>query len=470
MIALLLALAAGAAVEDPCAPVAPGSGRDAAAAAAYLAVAQQEEQRGEAETARQAYRAALEQDPREARARAGLQRLCVHAGRSFEQGLRQMEAGDCAAAAASLAAFRAREPSTSAALLEGICRYELGQDAAARALLDDAARDERHAPEASFFSGLLALRQGDADDASARFTLAGRSRDPALRSSAASLERLSARSGRYTFSVLTASGFDSNADLAPDGSPNPNGSADGAGIVAASALARPLGESGPYGALGGSYRKLLRFSEFDVGTLQGALGWQLGSDRRSVRAEYGYDFLTLGGSPWLSAHRLTAGAREALGPVALAASYSARFESFRTSDTSSYSGTRHSAEASGELRLGALALGAGYEGTRDSTDEPLLAFWEHGPRAWSRWAASDLVRAGLDLTLLFRRYDLLDPAYGVARSDGVLDALLWCEVDLGPRFSLRGSAGMRRARSNVPAFVYTQLTGGVSLLYAVGLP
>ena len=77
----------------------------------------------------------------------------------------------------------------SAALLEGICDYQLGDDAAAEPLLRlaEARPEHQELPLARFYLGLIALRAGAAPRASALFSLA--SANPALGALAANFWR-----------------------------------------------------------------------------------------------------------------------------------------------------------------------------------------------------------------------------------------------------------------------------------------
>lgn len=465
----MVALAIAAAAIDPCAPIDPPGKIDPAAAAAYVAVARQEEARGEQGTAAAAWREALLHAPGDTTAREALAQLCLKAtaGQRFEEGVRLMNAGDKRLAATRFAEVRAVGPDPSAALLEGICRYELGEDESARSLLLEAQSDPRHASAANLFLGLLALREGRAD-AATWFERA--SADAGLGASAASLLQLARRNGRLVLSALLGSGGDSNASLAPDGSPVPGGDADLASSAAASLLFRPEGESGFYARASGTYRKLVRFTGFDLGLAQAAAGWQLGVEPRHLRGEYSYDFVGLGGAPYLSAHRLLAEGRVPLGPVSLAASYSARFESFLTDAASGYSGVRHAFEVSAERRWpGGSLAGIGWQGVRDLTSDPSLAYLEQGPRVEARLALSGSARLGVDASFLWRGYDGTDPSLGVSRADHYLDVALLGELEFAERWTLRLSLSGRSAFSNVDAFVYTQMAGGLSVAWAMGL-
>lgn len=469
--ALLLALAAAADATDPCAPVEPRAEPDAASAAAYLAVGEAEQARGALPLATAAAREALALDPLSAPARALLAALCTAAGseQRLLEGVRLLKLGDRRGAAAAFAQARQGAIGAAAQLLEGIARYELGEDEAARARLLEAAKDPQLADEAGLFLGLIALRTGEADEAARRFEAAARSREPSLQGPAASLLRLARRGGRLSITGVASAGFDSNTDLAPDGAPTAGGSGDGAGVAGLSALLRPTGETGFYARAAGSYRKLLRFPAFDAGSVQGAVGGQLGAEQRHLRAEVGLDYVALGGISYLSAQRIAGDARYAISDVGLSAVYAARFESFLTSVASGYSGLRQSAELAADLRAGPGTFGVGWLLTRDRTDVREFAFLEHGPRAFARLPVTPRLRLGLDASFVLRGYDIVDAALGIAREDRYLDAAAIGELDLTDRLAVRGALGVRRAASNVASFVYTQVTGSLGLAFSAGL-
>src|SRR5262249_34984132 len=147
---------------------------------------------GDVAAATAAYRQALRRHPGDRRARAGLRALCASA--RFDQGLELMQAGDRAGAIAAFDQARAEGGGLSAALPEGICEYERGNDEHARALLAAARAEPAVAGEAQFFLGLLALREGDGRGASSLFASAGAA-DVRLGASASDLLRVARRDG-----------------------------------------------------------------------------------------------------------------------------------------------------------------------------------------------------------------------------------------------------------------------------------
>jgi len=485
--AVLAAIAMTAAPPpDPCA-FDPGNARetstvpDPSAASAYREVGDEERAAGDVATAKIAYREALRLSPRDARARSALAALCVNRRHArddtpatdtsggFDEGLRLMEAGDRTRAIAAFEAVRSSGADPSAALLEGICEYELGNDPRARLLLLEAKTEPEVAGTALFFLGLIALRAGDASDASSLLASAGAT-DSRLSANASDVLRLARRDGRLVLSMFTDAGGDSNVELTPDGTPTNAGSADGHVMGALALFARPYGGSGPYLRAAGQYRQQVRIAAYNLGEVTGALGARAGRDGTTVVVEYAYDFLVLGQAAYLSAHRLLGTGRLPLGAFSVGATYFARFESFLSAGTSGYSGLRHDLEAQSEWRSDPRSsLLLGYHVGRDATNDAALGYWEHGPFAGVRLNPLRSLRLGAEGRLTLRRYDTVDPDIGVERSDRYFDGAVLGEVDVSEHWTLRTVATARRALSNISEFQYTKLTGSIGLVYVAGL-
>ncbi|GEJ59123.1 hypothetical protein [Anaeromyxobacter diazotrophicus] len=468
MTGLLLALALAAA--DPCAPPPPPAGApDPAAASAYREVGDAERQAGARETAALAYREALARDPGDQASRSALDALCREgtAAAPLQRGLRALEAGELREAARAFAEARAAGAGASAALLEGVALYELGEDDRARDALAAAREDPAHRDVALLYLGLLALRAGDAEAAAAELDAA--SQDPEVSALAAPLARLARRSGRLVVSALVSSGWDSNAQLAPSGTPIDT-SSDGQVDVAAGALYRPLGPSGPYLAARGLFHQQLRFTELDAWGLAGAAGWQLGGTARGLAAEYGYTYRTLDGSPFLSAHGPRAAGWTSAGPLTLAASYTLRLESYQGALYQPFSGAFQTAEASASVQLARWARAlAGYRVARDATDLSQLSFVEHGPRVELRLDAAPALRVVLGAALAWRGYDALDPQLGLTRADTSLGGGAALEWELTARLFLQASLEARQVWSNASAFAYLRVAPAVGLGWVGGL-
>lgn len=461
---IALALAAG----DPCAPVVPEPD-DAAAAAEYRAVADAELARGARDTAEAAYRAAAARDPSDTASRAALARLCAEASRgkdAFAEGVRRMDAGDLRGAISAFEEARAAAADPSAALLEGICRYELGEDAAAEPLLREAEQAPAHRAEARFYRGLVALRAGDGADAERLFDSAAAT--PSLERLARDLARSARGEARLVASVFAESGWDTNVNLAPANDPDLAPEDDGAVALGGALSWRPRGASGPFLRASGSLHEQLTLSAWDFGALDGAAGWQLRRGRAWALAEYGYGWRTLGGEPFLGAHRLLASAGTTRGAFGASLTLLTRRESYEDA-WDGFSGWLHRAEGRVSMALGGRArVSAGWGVARDDTDDPLLGYLEHGPRAELAVLATGRARVRVEAGATFRRYERFVPLLGARREDVLLDGALTGELDLAPGWTARLGLAGRHAASNVDALEYDKLVPTVGLSYVMG--
>ncbi len=460
--ALVVSIALGAA--DPCAPVVAAAAADPVAASAYRGVAETEAAKGSRDTAILAYRSAAALDPADRASRAALQRYCASGAPSdpFQDALAKMDAGDLRGAIADFRAARERTDDPSVALLEGICHYELGELREAGPLLRAAERSPENADLASFYLGLLALREGSSSRAAALFDAASAS--AAIAPIASDLARLARTQGPWALTLVAASAFDSNVNLAPPGAP-PARASDGLYALGATGLLRPWGSEGPYVRAQGLLNKQFRLDAYDVAGGDLAGGWQLPGARWSGLAEYDFSYRTFGGSPFLSSHRLLASAWTLVGDVTLGASYLARFESY-ADGFSSFSGTVQAAEVRASFGVGPRArLALAYGVARDAARLSILSYLEQGPRGELRVAAARGVRLGLDLAATFRGYDVFDSTFAARRRDTYLDAAALAEWDLSPGWTAQVALRGRRALSDVAGLEYAKLVPTVSLAY-----
>ena len=470
--AALLALGLGAGV-DACAPVDPAPRPDAAAAAEYRAVGEGERRAGVKDAAAAAYRSALALDPGDAAARSALSALCVEqrSASAFERGVRLMDAGHRAGAIEAFEEARAGGEDPSAALLEGICLYEEGDDGRARPLLLAADRDVGTRDSARFFLGLIALREGRSREAAA--LLEASAADRHLGPLALGLARDARRDGRLVLSMLLEGGYDSNVDLTPDGTRGAANTGDEALGATAVVRATPFGASGPYARLTGDLRQQAQYTPLDLlgGGIAG--GWQAGHGGRFVLAEYGYEYRAMGGAPYLSAQRVVAGGRLALvpsGALSAGAVWSARWERFLAAVDAGYSGLRQVAEADLALEpTRRFTARVAWHVGRDAANDPALAWWETGPRAAVRLEVTRDLRLGCEAAWWRRTYDAVDPSLGVRRADDLLDISALLEWDVAAEWTIRASLLGRRAFSNVAAFEYTKVVPMIGLAYTVGL-
>jgi hypothetical protein len=381
-----------------------------------------------------------------------------------------MKIGDRKGAIAAFESVRAGREDQPAALLEGVCEFELGHAVRARELFEIARNDATIAPTASFFLGMLALQEGESERATALLGEAAAG-DPRLAANASTLTVLARRGGRLVLSVLSEAAYDSNVELVPDGTVMPGSTGDGSVLVAAGLVGRLFGASGPYARVGGQYRKQFVISAYDLGQAGVAAGGRYVGEGRDLAAEYGYDFVALGGAPYLSANRALALARLWRGNTAVAASYSARLESFLTTAYEPYSGLRQDADLGVSRRFGrATSLGVGYRGELDGTfNDPELSYREHGPIALVQLTPKAAARIVLEGRYSWRFYDAFDANLGVTRADRYLDGYLVAELDLGRWWTIRVTGTGRRAWSNVPDFRYTRLVATAGLVYTLGI-
>lgn len=466
MTGLVLALILG--VADPCATVEAATEPNVAVARSYRDVAASEIAVGSVDTAVSAYREALANDPDDGESREALRRLCsaARAPDLFVDGIRKMDAGKYEAAAESFREARNGMARSSAELLEGICRFELGEDDAARLLFEQASTYPPHRDEARLYLGLLALRAGAAAEAGALFQSAAA--NPALERVASDLARLARRDGRLVLSVLAESGWDSNVTLASDGTPGVPPESDGLYALSGAALFRPKGTKGPYVRLGGFLQRQMQLGTYDFDGFDAAAGWQLGRTERGAIAEYDYAVRRFGGASYLSAHRLLGSGWIRAGPALIGASYLARFESYAPA-WSRFSGTLQRADLRASVfATRAVRIGLAYAVARDAADDAVVSWGEHGPRVELRVAMGRTL-LGADAAAAWRAYDAYDIALSARREDTYLDAAAFAEWDIDGRLSLRLSLLGRRATSNVSTFTYDKLLPSVAIGYALGL-
>jgi tetratricopeptide (TPR) repeat protein len=460
-------IAALLAAAELCDPVPADARRDPVAARAYLAVAQEELGRGATRSAALAFREALRVDPTNGPARERLDELCRKQAtqRAFDDAVALMDRGDRPGAIAAFEALRALEPDPAAALLEGICRYELGDDGRARALLLEAGQSPELSSSAELFLGLIALREGEGAAAERRFRSASLG-DPALRATTSELLKRTARDGKLVLAAQLQGGYDSNVALVPSTGGALSGADDASLSVVGSALARPFGGSGPYALVSGGYRKQMILSAYDAGAVAAALGWQLEKGESRASADYTFEFLAFGGSPYLLSHVLGLRGQLAMHPFTMEGAYAVRFQSFLTEGTLGYSGQLHS----GELTLGwdpspRWGLEVGYVVLRDVARLAELASVGHGPVLGVHLRFTGELRLLAAAGYRRREFDAVDPDLEVLRRDDVLDATARLELDLGRLISLFVVLEARSVSSNVAELSAVRVAGwlGVAL-------
>jgi tetratricopeptide (TPR) repeat protein len=464
IVPLLVAAFVTSGPPDPCAPVVAAPRRDPETAVAYQAVADEERAAGRTDSAALAYRAALERDPSLARARGALAELCAARRRNeaFAGALAQVRAGDCKGALPALEAERAAGD-VAAALLAGLCRYRLGEDEAAAAALRQAAAAPETRASAELYLGLLALRGGRPGEASPLFQAAAA--DPALAPVARELAREARQEGRLVVSVVAEAGWDSNVDAAPGGP----GSALGA--VTALVTAAPWRDRGPYARGAATYQAETRRRSLDLLAASAAVGLPLGTARRHLLLEYGYDDRRVGGEPYLAAHRLLLDGRAALGDRWLVgAAYTLRGEHYRAADAADDSGIRHAAELDAGTTVRGARLSAAWQVAWHGARASARSYREHGPLVALTAPAGDALRVVLEAAYTWRAYGAVDPDLERRRSDGYADLAARVEWPVRDRWTAYLSLAGRRASSNVSGLRYGRVVSTVGASFTGGVP
>jgi Tfp pilus assembly protein PilF len=468
--ALAMAAVALGASADVCRPVEPAAVRDPSLAAAYLSVGEEEASAQRPGSAAAAFREALRHDPANLLARARWLSLCRDGDKEFDEAVRLMESGDHRAAAEKLQLLRLGSRDPAAALLEGICRYELNEDEAALAALEGAQNEPALADAVLLFRGLIALRAGRNDEAEQLFRQASSSADPRLQGDAVDLLRLSRDKSRLVLSIQLESGYDSNVSLAADGDPTKGKAGDGYGATAAGLLWRPFAKRGGYVGLSGEYRKQFSTGLFDLGVANARAGWIFGGDSTSFGFEYAFDYLALARESYLRAHRLSANLRKAFGSFSLAARYLIRKEEFLTHNEQDFSGYRQVAQLEGAWFFSPRASVAfGWRAGQDAAQLAVLSYREHGPVLSGTWLVAKPLRLGLETGGWWRPYHDAWTETGLIRSDRVLDAAFLADWLLSERWAIRSQVAFRRVVSNLPTFTFSKLTASVGVAYTAGL-
>jgi tetratricopeptide (TPR) repeat protein len=472
MTAALLALVLGA--LDPCATVEPAPEPDRGAARLYRETGEAELAAGSRETAIAAFRSAAALDPEDGVSRAALGRLCREPGApgaagAFAEGIRRMDDGDLRGAAALFEPLR-RAGDASAALLEGICRLELGETEESVALLRQAERVPAHRDIARFYLGVAALRTGDGDEAARLFDQASES--PTLAPVAAELGWLAHRDGRFVLSLQARTGYDSNVALAPDqpaGASATTAAGDGFYGLSAAALWRPRGPDGPYLRAAGLLDQNMQLTAYDLGSAEAAAGWRFApGEGRGLSGEAGGLFERFGGAPYLSAATLRGSAWATTGAVVWNVSYLARFESYAT-EWDAFSGVLQRVEGKATWLLGARGwLAVGYAVSRDAAQLDITSWLQQGPMAELRLVLGPRWWVGLAAQANLRTYDAYDATLGARREDRTLEGAAFLDWALTPSWTARLGLDARRTLSNVAGFEYARVAPTIALGWVFG--
>lgn len=455
---------------DPCAPVVPAPSPDPAAASEYRAVAEAEQAAGASDTAAAAWQKAAALDPADRAAPDALAALCkVGAakgakGDPVDAAIRLMDADRYGEAAQLLRSARRARPGADAALLEGISRYELGEDAEAARLLREAEADPEHRDTARLYLGLLALRGGSALEAASLFDAAAG--NPSLATIAADLSRSARWDAPLLLSLRLDGGWDSNVSLAPTGGKGMASNGDAVAGLSAVALGRPFGANGPFVRGAGALQQFARLDAYDFTSWEAAAGWRRWRGGTGVTAEYSFADRTLGGDAYLQTHRLLASGAVALGTVGLSGAWWGRREDYGTS-WSSFSGWAQHGDGRATVALGARArLGLGWGWGRDDAEALALSWKEHGPRADVRVVLGPRTRLAVEGGFTSRRYSgyaVVPTGASLRLTEQVVDGAAALEWDLGPRTTLRFSLLGRWSNSNYNPFDYDKVVPSAAI-------
>jgi len=468
----VLMLVLAAAPGDPCASVAPGPERNPDEAAAYLEVALSELNQGASDTATAAFQEVLRHQPDHAEARARLKSLCEakQLDGLVDEGVRAMRGQRYREALEPLSRAYALNSSAGTALLLAIAYHALGQDAQAAPLLEKARRDPEFVKEAAFYQGLVAYRAGQRQEATSLFQLAQTAKP--LSSAVSHLMDVTKQEGPLVLAVLAETLYDSNPRFEPDGPTAASAAKDGAADVTAMAQLALPGRLSPFLRLSGEYHKQFQLQAYDFAALGASTGVAMRAANTSLVVEYSYDWLMLGNTPYLSAHRLGGLTRLRSDVFSVGLSAAARIEDFLPMEVRPYSGVRMAAQLDVAWNgPSTLVLSAAYRGARDATSLAQLSYLEHGPALEARLHPHERVRLAASAGLLLRGYSAADPDLRlIRRSDTYLDGELFAEFFVNPELSVQMVLSGRRALSNVDALTYGRLVCALRVSYAVSLP
>ncbi len=444
---------------------------DEALAAVYAAVAQEEERLGALTAAAAAWRSAAALSIPGGVCDLALSRVCgeAQARLDFEAGLERFKAGDCHAALPRMQAARSGTETTAAALLEGICDYELGDDASAITALEAAHAMPELQGTADLYLGLVALRRGDDPHAAQKLHAAAQGPTEGLRSLAAELLATVDTHQRLKIEGSIEGGYDSNATQLAYATALPGGGNDGFGAATVGAHLHPWGTNGPFLSVGGGYRKYVRLAQSDVGLGTGSVGWQLATQRTWASLDYGVDFISVGATPWLLRNRGTARLLLAIDRFAVSAEYVLGYDALQRIEAQGYTGFRHSARLAVAIRLGAHTLELSGLLIRSLAVAVERASVE--PGAELRWTVRPGARWELSLAAgaRVRNYDAVDADLGVARAELQLDGQLRADFELTQNLALFALVEDREVFANVAALSYTRVSGSAGIRLGWGV-
>jgi hypothetical protein len=429
-------LAAAVALADLCRSVPVAVSPDPADSTAYTAVGDEARATDDPVAAAIAYRKAIELDPGNQRAAAGLSAVC--------------------------------QDDAAAALLDAIARYRAGDRAIAGAALSEIVRGNGSAAAgARLFLGLIALEHHDTTAAIRELELAGM--DPQYRGLTAPLLRLAHRDGALAAALLIEPELDTNPQLVPD--TPPTDAATGAPatdedlLTVATITVRPV----PWLAIRNTltWRNQRGLSALDFIADDAELTAERSSGRHQVALRYDVDYDLLGGASYLIANRAAVAYRydAAISPVA---SYAVRRRDYLEDAELPFTGWVHSADAGAVTPLGAgLELDARAALRRELTHDLSFSNLSAGLRVALRTRSTARVRLVASASGAYARYDAAQPD-GRLRRDLPLEASADVEVDLGDHVVAVTGAAIAHNESSIEDFRYNQLIARCGLVVAWG--
>jgi tetratricopeptide (TPR) repeat protein len=464
----ILALALAVTWSNP-----PPGEPDAREVEAYVEVAKADAAAGRCRQAAAALREALRRDPRDERARAGLAATCRSPGSdtAVRRGIALLAAGELRSAAAAFEAARAEGRNAVAALAQATCHIRLSEDERARAVLAEALADPATAPAGQLLVAVLARRASRWAEARSALAAAARSDDPRVARAAMRLLDEPSPHARVALALYAGSTFDSNERLAPEGAEIAGGPADTAGTLLAAVQASPLGSNGPFARGSAEYRRQSRFAAHDSSGWSAAAGWRHRGPRAFLSGEYRRRGSWTGGSPYLASDALLGRARVAL-RRSVALSGGAAWESTRYDPeyARSFSGSHWAGDAAATVAAGPAWLTLGLAGALLRASDPALSHAEHSPRLEAGLRPARWLRAWLECALVARRYEEVDPALGVRRTETARGAAAGAEVTLARGLLARAQVGWRGLSANVASLSYEKWVASVGLAWERSWP
>ncbi len=425
---LVAALSAACAPVDAAEPHATASPSEAAE---YVEVGDDERASGHLRVAVRAYRTALALDAGNAQARRALTELCPNV-----------------------------EPTAAPmdSLLDGIARFRSGDlDGAKARLLPLRARDGEAGAAASFFLGMVYLRQEDFGPATEAFDRAAV--EPAYRDLAVEMRRQARRDGTIRGVILVQPEYDSNVGVLTDAPATAAvagaGQQDVAVLTAGTLAVRPFGGVALRNTL--TWRKYARESELDLVREHADAGVSWRGPVHSLTGRYAFELDVVGGTLLRTSHEGSADVRfRVASGLALGGEVTLHWREFHTTDFSGLNGLV--AAAAGDLRWeggGALGIDVGVIGVREGAVDPGARALGLGGRSAVKIALDGGVRLLGRLQALRLGYD--------QRTDTRLEGGLDLEVDIGDAFLLVIGTDVLANLSTDAAFQQNKLGAHIGL-------